>query len=159
MNDEWDDDEELTDRPEDFNRLLERLGLGELVKDHRLVRQALKIFNQPGTFKERLQRMDAFVSRYRRRPVRPISTPTKPPPRQGPKLSAVLEQLRIESRLTVEDLAEAIELQPRSVYRHLAGIAIPRPRHLAAYEWTFSKRLHREIHLPNVSKKSAKKSQ
>jgi len=72
------------------------------------------------------------------------------PPREaqrGETISEQIERLRNECRLAVEDLAEAIDLTPRSVYRHLSGGAHPRKRQLAAYEKVFSEKLKRQVHL------------
>lgn len=54
-----------------------------------------------------------------------------------------IDRLREESRLTIEEVAEALDLAPRSIYRHLSGQANPRSRQIAAYEDLFSKRLKR----------------
>jgi DNA-binding transcriptional ArsR family regulator len=58
-----------------------------------------------------------------------------------------IRKLSDECRLTVEELAEAIEVSPRTVYRHLAGDAQPQPRHLAAYEKHFTARLRRPVQI------------
>ncbi len=60
-------------------------------------------------------------------------------------LSKQLAELCEECLWTVEELAEAIELSPRSVYRHLSEDATPRKRQLAAYEKAFSTKLKRQV--------------
>lgn len=75
-------------------------------------------------------------------------------------ISKQLENLRIESRLTVEQLAEGVDLALRSVYRHLSEDSAPSRRNIGAYERFFSARLSKTVHLktpPIVSKKSAKR--
>ena len=65
-----------------------------------------------------------------------------------PKHESVAEQiekLREESRLTFEELAEKIRVDPRTVQRHTAGDSIPYNRHISAYEVIFSKLLNRKI--------------
>ena len=56
-----------------------------------------------------------------------------------------LNRLREECRLTAEELAELIDIETRSVQRHLAGHSIPYDRHLRAYEREFSKLLNRKV--------------
>lgn len=71
-----------------------------------------------------------------------------------------LQDLRIESSLTVEQLAEKVGLAPRSVYRHLSGEAIPNRRHVAIYEKAMSNALHKEVRIktsPKVSKRQSKR--
>lgn len=62
-------------------------------------------------------------------------------------LSKQIDDLREEARLTVEDLAEALDVAPRSIYRHLSGKTEPRKRQIAAYEKLFSARLNRVVRL------------
>jgi len=67
---------------------------------------------------------------------------------EGGKRESVSDQLarlRVEARLTVEQLAERMKLAPRSVERHLSGQTSPRLPHLAAYERIFSEVLGRKI--------------
>lgn len=74
-----------------------------------------------------------------------------------------IDELRKESRLTVEDLAEALDVELRSIYRHLSDKAQPRARHIAAYEKLFSQKLNKTIRLemsatkPKVIKKSSRR--
>jgi DNA-binding transcriptional ArsR family regulator len=60
-------------------------------------------------------------------------------------LSEQIDDLRNECRWTVEELAEVIDVAPRSVYRHLSGEATPRKRQVAAYEKAFSDKLKRPV--------------
>jgi protoheme ferro-lyase len=69
------------------------------------------------------------------------------------KIEDQLEALRTECRFTVEDLAEALDVAPRSIYRHLSGEAIPRTRQIAAYEKLFSKHLGKSIRLETSVKR------
>lgn len=56
-----------------------------------------------------------------------------------------LNRLKDECHLTAEELAEKIDIDPRSVQRHLAGTSVPHARHLRAYEKEFSKLLNRKV--------------
>lgn len=80
-------------------------------------------------------------------PQKTPQTPTSKP------IGTQIDDLRKECRLTVEELADALDVDPRSVYRHLSGKADPRSRHLAAYEKLFSQKLGNPIRL-NTSGKS-----
>lgn len=62
-----------------------------------------------------------------------------------------LQSLRLEARMTIEALADAIKISSRSVKRHLSGQAIPRKSHIAEYERVFSEHLKREIRFQNVT--------
>lgn len=66
---------------------------------------------------------------------------------QEQSIAAQLQQLNDECQMTVEELAEGIDIEPRSVYRHLSGEATPRKRHLVAYEKIFSEKLKRQVRL------------
>jgi DNA-binding transcriptional ArsR family regulator len=80
---------------------------------------------------------------------------TKPQSAQPESLESFASQidaLRAECRLTVEELAEAIDVKARSVYRHLKGV-VPRGKQLRAYEREFSQRLERKVVLSQTSSK------
>lgn len=62
-----------------------------------------------------------------------------------------LNRLRDECRLTTEELAELIDIETRSVQRHLAGDSVPYDRHLRAYEREFSKLLNRKVVIRKLS--------
>jgi DNA-binding transcriptional ArsR family regulator len=144
--DERDDLEEWPDHSAAIERLLEKLGLAKFAQSDVLVSQALRLLSDQKVDRAtRWKRFQTFVDRFRH-PVQP--------PAKRIRLQDQIEWLRIESRLTIEDLAEAIDLTPRSVSRHLAGEAIPRPRNIAAYERVFTRKLGRVIHFSNVSQKS-----
>jgi hypothetical protein len=66
----------------------------------------------------------------------------------GNQLKALCE----EARLTVEQLAEAIGVEPRSVYRHFTGTP-PRKRQIAEYEKVLSRKLHRLVRLETSAKR------
>jgi hypothetical protein len=73
----------------------------------------------------------------------------------GPSTS-VSQQLRAllsESTLTVEQIASDVGIEPRSIYRHLAGCATPRSSHVGAYQRVFSKHLKREVVIHRTSPK------
>lgn len=66
-------------------------------------------------------------------------------------IATQIEALRAEARLTIEDLAHKVEVDPRSVQRHLAGHSQPYKRHLRAYERVFSKLLNRSVVINEMS--------
>ncbi|HET6843207.1 MAG TPA: helix-turn-helix transcriptional regulator [Candidatus Angelobacter sp.] len=73
-------------------------------------------------------------------------TPTIPhTPNDAKSIGNQIDDLRCECEMTVEALAEALHLTPRSVYRHLSGQADPRKTHLAAYAKVFSGKLQRQV--------------
>lgn len=75
-----------------------------------------------------------------------------PPARPSEEtVAAQIRRLREECRLTVEELGELVNLEPRSVQRHEAGTAKPYPRYLSAYERVFSKLLNRRVVISKLS--------
>jgi hypothetical protein len=68
-------------------------------------------------------------------------------------ISVQLNRYREECRFTVEELAEAVSIEPRSVYRHLSGESEPRLRQIGAYERTFSDRLGKKVVIHKTSGK------
>ena len=64
-----------------------------------------------------------------------------------------LKQLLIDCRWRPEDIAEEIGIQPRNVYRHLAGETFPTLVNVGKYEKAISKRLGRPVKLPTPSKR------
>ena len=66
-------------------------------------------------------------------------------------LASQIDRLREECRITVEELAEELGVDPRSVFRHLSGESMPRSRHLAAYERVFSARLQTKVVIRKTS--------
>ncbi|MGA3371635.1 MAG: hypothetical protein ABSC48_07725 [Terracidiphilus sp.] len=68
-------------------------------------------------------------------------------------LAAQIKRLQNECEITAEAMAVAIEVEPRSIYRHLAGTAVPRPKHIAAYENLFSERLGKSVTLKRPVKR------
>lgn len=88
-----------------------------------------------------------------------LNKPTTPSITEGKSqspetsIASQIEDLRIECRLTVEDIAEALSVSPRSVYRHLSQGAIPRARQIAAYEKLFSEKLGKSIRLETSGKR------
>jgi DNA-binding XRE family transcriptional regulator len=75
-------------------------------------------------------------------------------------ISSQIDDLRNECRMTVEDLADALDVTPRSIYRHLSGEADPRSRQIAAYEKLFSEKLAKPIRLnTSVKRQTSSKRQ
>lgn len=62
-----------------------------------------------------------------------------------PSLVSQLQRLRDECRWSIEQLADAVSMNPRTVARHLSGDSVPHPRNIAAYERAFSKQLKKQI--------------
>jgi hypothetical protein len=62
-----------------------------------------------------------------------------------------LKRLKVECRLTAREMADALKVNLRSVFRNLNG-AMPRATQIAAYEKLFSDRLGRTITLKNVTR-------
>jgi hypothetical protein len=79
--------------------------------------------------------------------TRPSSsaTPAPVPPKTIDTIAAQINRLRNECHLTAEELAEEVELDSRTVQRHLAGETTPYARHLRIYERVFSKILNRQV--------------
>jgi hypothetical protein len=67
-------------------------------------------------------------------------------------LKVQLAHLRKDCKLTVDQLAEAIDIETRSVYRHLRG-TIPRDEQLRAYERVFTEKLGQPITLTTTPKR------
>jgi hypothetical protein len=76
-----------------------------------------------------------------------------PPHAHNRSVADQLQTLRNEARLTVEQLAERVRIQPRSVWRHLSGTASPRIGNLGAYERAFTNLLKRKVVIGNTSEK------
>jgi hypothetical protein len=70
--------------------------------------------------------------------------PTAPVPYPEP-LAQQLRDLRDECDITAETMAEALGVDPRSIYKHLAAQTVPRRNHIDAYEKLFSERLNRSV--------------
>jgi DNA-binding XRE family transcriptional regulator len=71
-----------------------------------------------------------------------------------------IDDLRKKCRMTVEELADALDVTPRSVYRHLSGKADPRARQIAAYEKLFSQKLNKSVRLDtSVERQTSSKRQ
>jgi DNA-binding XRE family transcriptional regulator len=90
-----------------------------------------------------------LTDRARKRKKLP-SMPSQP---KAQPIKNQLDAFRVECRLTVEDIAETLDVSSRSVYRHLSGAAIPRTRQIAAYEKLFSEKLGKSIHLETSGKR------
>jgi hypothetical protein len=60
-------------------------------------------------------------------------------------IAAQLDKFLDEANWTVEELAEALDLSPRSIFRHLSGQARPLKRNIKRYEQAFSNRLKRQV--------------
>ena len=69
-----------------------------------------------------------------------------------------LKDLQRECDISAEKMAEALGVDPRSIYKHLAGQTVPRRDHVAAYENLFSERLKRSVILKRSVKSQITKS-
>jgi|ERR1035438_123673 DNA-binding transcriptional regulator YiaG len=78
----------------------------------------------------------------------PAEEPTEP---KKETIGEQIKYLRDECRLTIEDLAPKLGIEPRSIQRHEANQSKPHARHLAAYERVFSKLLKRQIVINKMS--------
>ncbi len=85
------------------------------------------------------------------RPLQPRLASTPPASENPETLAAQINRLREECRLTAEELAEKIDIDIRSVQRHLAGKTVPYARYLRKYEREFSKLLSRQIVIRKMS--------
>lgn len=74
-----------------------------------------------------------------------------PPATARETIGAQIKRSREECRLTVEELAPMVGIEPRSVQRHEADKSTPYPRHISAYERVFSKLLKRQIVISKMS--------
>jgi hypothetical protein len=72
-------------------------------------------------------------------------TENAPPVSPPDSIGVQIEKLRVESRMSVEALADAIERDPTTVSRHISDKLDPQLRTLGAYERVFSKVLKRQI--------------
>ena len=75
------------------------------------------------------------------------------PSNQEESISVQIDRLREECNLTVEELAEALQIEPRSVYRHLSGKSIPRKKQIRRYQEIFSERTGRVVSILQTSGK------
>lgn len=99
-----------------------------------------------------------LVKQYREGVAKPtqIEAPQPSAPATRESLAAQIKRLQAECDVTAEEMAQALKIEPRSIYKHLAGQTVPRRNHLAAYEKLFSERLNRPVTFPKVSKSSIK---
>lgn len=95
---------------------------------------------------ELLLTMDDHLRAQAAATKQPEESKPAPVPHTEP-LNKQIEDLRIESRLTVEQLADEVNITPRSLYRHLSGKAKPRASQIAAYEKLFSSKLGKPVRL------------
>jgi hypothetical protein len=77
-------------------------------------------------------------------------------PSSAEPLAEQIKRLKDECDITVEEIAEALGVVPRSIWKHLSGTTVPRREHLTAYERLFTDRLGRSVTLQKVRKKSQK---
>jgi hypothetical protein len=73
------------------------------------------------------------------------ANPTSFRPQRTETVAFQINALREECRLTAEELAEKIDVDIRSVQRHLSSKSTPYARNLQRYEREFSKLLNRQI--------------
>jgi hypothetical protein len=76
----------------------------------------------------------------------PPATP-QPSLLQQESVAEQLKRLQADCRLTAQEMADALRIDLRSIFRHLGGKALPRRRHLAAYERLFSDKLGKSVTL------------
>ncbi len=76
-----------------------------------------------------------------------------PPEPAQESIAGQLNRLRDECRLSVEELAEKLDIRDRSVYRHLSGETIPRLKQIGAYERVFSEILATKVVIKTTSGK------
>jgi DNA-binding transcriptional regulator YiaG len=79
------------------------------------------------------------------KPKQKKSQPTSESRAQTESIAAQINRLRNECHLSTEELAVKINIDPRSVKRHLAGKSRPYPQHLRAYQTVFSELLNRPV--------------
>ena len=82
-----------------------------------------------------------------------LQLPVAVEPHASPGIGEELKQLLIDCRCRPEDIAEEIGIQPRNVYRHLAGETVPSLVNVGKYEKALSKRLGRSVKLPLPAKR------
>jgi hypothetical protein len=75
-------------------------------------------------------------------------------PKSTESLAEQIKRLKEECDITAEEIAEALGVVPRSIFKHLAGDTVPRRGHIAGYERLFTDRLGRSVTLQKVRKKS-----
>lgn len=80
-----------------------------------------------------------------RKPASRQNLPAVPLPPKAESVGTQIQRLRVECDWTEEDLAEAVDMDIRSVQRHLASDAAPRALTIRKYEKAFSKLLKKEI--------------
>ena len=91
------------------------------------------------------------------RPPMPIVRPIRddiPEAYRKESTGSQIRRLMDESHLTAEQIAPELDVDPRSIYRHIADEARPRKRHLRAYEKVFSQALDRKVLITDTSVKS-----
>jgi hypothetical protein len=89
----------------------------------------------------------------------PVEDTASHPPVHAPSVAISigdqLEELRQDCNWSIEELAEAVKLDPTNVSRHLSGTSIPRPKNLRKYNSVFSKHLKRKV---DIRRNAAKRS-
>lgn len=122
---------------------------------HRVISCFLKVCSANGHYERSYrQELEATIESHIQSLLPPTLTLPKPSAYQAPalmmaapKVSEQLKKLRDECRMTIEEIAEEINVRPRSVSRHLSGEDVPRRKTLRAYESIFSKRTGRTIQI------------
>jgi ribosome-binding protein aMBF1 (putative translation factor) len=79
------------------------------------------------------------------------TTATAPEPVES--IGAQINRLREQCRWTLERLAEAVEIDPTNVSRHLSDKSVPHLKNLGAYERVFSKALGKNIVIHKTPRK------
>lgn len=101
--------------------------------------------------RERIRALEERLERTASHPPALTQSPTGST--RSESIGDQINRLREECHLTVEGLAEALGVDSRSVYRHLAGHSQPRVSHIGAYERVFSELLGRKVVISKTSGK------
>lgn len=97
------------------------------------------------TFQRRMLEVEFHLPPDRKPAPRESRSAHPSPVKAAETVGAQIQRLRVQCELTEEDLAEAVEMDIRSVQRHLASETVPRALSLRRYEKTFSKLLNQQI--------------
>ncbi len=89
-------------------------------------------------------------------PLRPKTQQIAEPAEET--IGSQIERFRTECDVTVEMLAEALQVDVRQIYRHQAGTTVPRKTHIAAYQKFFSEKLNRPVTLRTSAKRQVKRN-
>jgi hypothetical protein len=80
-------------------------------------------------------------------------TDETPTSESAESIGVQIDRLREECRWGLERLAEAVDLDPTSVSRHLSDKAVPHLKHIGRYEKVFSNELNRKVLIQKTPRK------